>query len=129
MRQAWPQVAVEHVEASGVGDAPSLGAPLHLRAHQRLGELGPDDVVVQVVSGRVDGQDRIAHPHIDDLKPVEGFEGGRWLYEGDLTLDRTGPFGYTVRVLPHHEGLVSPVEMGLLAAPVPTAGLAEGDLR
>jgi len=129
VRAAWSQVAVEHVEASGVGDSPSLGAPLHLRAHLRLGALTPDDVVVQVVSGRVDGQDRIVAPHVDDLKAVEGFEGGRWLYEGDLTLDRTGPFGYTVRVLPHHAGLVSPVEMGLLAVPAPTAGLAEGDLR
>ena len=66
---------------------------------------------------------------IHDLKAVEGFDGGRWLYEGDLTLDRTGPFGYTVRVLPHRVGLVSPVEMGLLAVPAPTVGLAEGDLR
>ena len=112
---AWPGVAVEHVEASGVGDAPSLGAPLHLRAHIRLGDLSPDDVLVQVVYGRVDADDRLVRPAHADLAAKEGYDGSRWLYSGDIALERTGPFGYTVRVLPRHEGMVSPVEMGLLA--------------
>jgi starch phosphorylase len=30
-------------------------------------------------------------------------------------LDRPGPFGYTVRVLPRHDGLASPAELGLVA--------------
>ena len=126
---AWESVAVEHVEASGIGDSPSLGAPLHLRAHVRLDGLEPEDVVVQVVSGRVDGEDRLVSPQYTDLAPVEGFPGGRWLFQGDLTLDRTGAFGYTVRILPRHKGLVSPVEMGLISAPEPAAGPGEVDLR
>ena len=129
VRTSWATVAVEHVEASGIGDSPSLGTPLHLRAHVRLGALVPDDVVVQVVSGRVDSDDRIVAPHYAELSAVEGYEGGRWLFQGDLTLDRTGPFGYTVRVLPRHAGMVSPVEMGLVSAPVPSAGPGELDLR
>lgn len=129
VRSAWGEVAVEHVEATGVADAPSLGAPIHLRAHVRLGSLRPEDVVVQAVSGRVDDADRILTPQLSELQPTEGFEGGRWLYSGGLELDRAGPFGYTVRLLPRHAGMVSPIEMGLMAAPAPTAGLADGDLR
>ena len=34
-----------------------------------------------------------------------------------MTLDRTGPFGYTVRVLPRHELLASPAELGVVALP------------
>jgi starch phosphorylase len=126
---SWPGVAVEHVEASGVGDAPSLGAPLRLRAHVRLGALTPDDVLVQVVHGRVDGEDRLQSPEYADLKAEEGYDGSRWLFAGDFTLARTGPFGYTVRVLPRHEGMVSPVEMGLLALPAPMGAPSAAPLR
>ncbi len=129
VQAAWPGVAVEHVEASGIGDTPSLGAPLHVRAHVRLGDLTPDDVLVQVVFGRVDGDDRFLAPDCVDLKPNESYDGSRWLFSGDFALERTGPFGYTVRVLPRHAGMVSPVEMGLLALPAMAGAPAEGPMR
>ena len=40
---------------------------------------------------------------------------GRHRFEGHLLLDRPGPFGYTVRVLPKHSALASPAELGLVA--------------
>ncbi len=129
VQAAWSGVAVEHVEASGVGDAPSLGAPLHVRAHVRLGDLAPDDVLVQIVFGRVDAEDRIAMPQWADLKAEEGYDGSRWLFSGDIALERTGPFGYTVRVLPRHDGMASPVEMGLIAVPASLGAPAEALLR
>jgi starch phosphorylase len=46
---------------------------------------------------------------------AESYEGGRHRFEGDLVLTRTGIFGYTVRVLPHHAGIASATEMGLVA--------------
>ena len=129
VQAAWSGVAVEHVEASGIGDTPSLGAPLHVRAHVRLGDLTPDDVLVQVVFGRVDGDDRLLSPEYADLKPHESYDGSRWLFSGDFSLERTGPFGYTVRVLPRHQGMASPVEMGLLALPAVAGAPAEGPMR
>jgi glycogen phosphorylase len=39
------------------------------------------------------------------------------LYEGSLALSRSGPFGYTVRVLPRHPALASPADLGLVAWP------------
>jgi glycogen phosphorylase len=56
-----------------------------------------------------------------DLAPAEAYDGGRWRFDGQMPLDRTGPFGYTVRVLPRHEGLASIADMGLIRVPVPTA--------
>ncbi len=45
------------------------------------------------------------------------------MYEGPLSLDRTGPFGYTVRILPSHRRLASGAELGLIA--LPSEDLAE----
>jgi glycogen phosphorylase len=36
-------------------------------------------------------------------------------YRGTVRLDRSGSFGYTVRVVPHHALLASSAEMGLVA--------------
>ncbi|GHE78953.1 MULTISPECIES: glycosyltransferase family 1 protein [Streptomyces] len=124
VREAWPRVTVEHVETSSAADRAELGAALVVRVRVGLGELAPDDVEVQVVSGRVDEEDRIADASVVPLKPAGGGEEGRWVYEGPLSLDRAGPFGYTVRILPSHPLLAAPAELGLLT--VPADGTGEG---
>jgi starch phosphorylase len=63
------------------------------------------------------------------MEAIEGFDGNRWQYRLVVTLDKNGPFGYTVRVLPSHAGLAAPVEMGLQVTPPLTAGFADGVLR
>lgn len=109
VRSAWRQVAVDHVEAvdqdaaAGQVASAGLGSTLTLRVQAALGELQPDDVEVQVVAGRVDSDDAIRDAQTFPLKPAGGPDlEGRWVYEGPLALDRTGPFGYTVRILPAH---------------------------
>ncbi|MEV7178694.1 alpha-glucan family phosphorylase [Kitasatospora sp. NPDC093679] len=130
VREAWPAVRVEHVEAEGCREAQELGSALELRVQVSLGALEPADVEVQVVSGRVDESDRISDAAVLALKPAGGPDlEGRHRYEGPLALDRTGPFGYTVRVLPTHRLLASPAEPGLVAAPVESGGMDAGVLR
>ncbi|MET7362470.1 alpha-glucan family phosphorylase [Streptomyces sp. NPDC005562] len=130
VRAAWPRVAVDHVEASASGATAELGATLSLRVRVHLGELTPDDVEVQVVAGRVDPDDHLADASPVPLKPVSGPDGeGRRVYEGPLALDRTGPFGYTVRILPAHRLLGGgAAELGLVALPSEATGEEAGVL-
>ncbi|MGW0960414.1 alpha-glucan family phosphorylase [Streptomyces gelaticus] len=132
VRAAWPRVAVDHVEAmaSTVADGSAeLGATLLLRVRVALGVLEPDDVEVQAVAGRVDAADGISDAQLFPLKPAGGQDlEGRWLYEGPLVLDRTGPYGYTVRVLPAHPLLATGAELGLVALPAEAAGDGAGVL-
>ncbi|MEU9190584.1 alpha-glucan family phosphorylase [Streptomyces sp. NPDC048484] len=118
VRTAWPHVTVDHVETTAATATAELGSTLSLRVLVGLGDLAPDDVEVQAVSGRVDLEDRITDGTTFPLKPAGGpDQEGRWLYEGPLSLDRTGPFGYTVRILPAHRLLASSAELGLVAVP------------
>ncbi|MGW1751831.1 glycosyltransferase family 1 protein [Streptomyces sp. NPDC002092] len=129
VRAAWHGVTVDHVETSAAMATAELGSTLALRVRVGLGELGPDDVEVQVVSGRVDPEDRIADATTVPLKPAGGPDAeGRWCYEGPLSLDRTGPYGYTVRILPSHRLLASGVELGLVAVPSEETGEGAGVL-
>ncbi|MFF9508920.1 alpha-glucan family phosphorylase [Streptomyces sp. NPDC014724] len=130
VRAAWPRVAVDHVEAvapDAAGGSAELGSALVVRVRIALGVLEPDDVEVQAVAGRVDAADGISDAQMFPLKPAGGQDlEGRWLYEGPLALDRTGPYGYTVRVLPTHPLLVTGAELGLVALPAETMGDGAG---
>ena len=47
--------------------------------------------------------------------PIE-LSDGPSRYGGDIPLERTGSFGYTVRVLPKNQLLSTPGELGLIAS-------------
>ncbi|MEU4229653.1 alpha-glucan family phosphorylase [Nonomuraea sp. NPDC026600] len=127
--RAWPGVRVEHVEASGIGDAPEVGAALELHATVALGDLEPGDVLVEAAYGRVGPHDELAHPAYMELRTDGVDDDGRAHYAGVIPLDRTGPFGYTVRVVPHHALAASRAELGLIAVPEEPAGMTNGVLR
>jgi starch phosphorylase len=88
---------------------------LTLRAEIALGELSPDDVQVEAVYGSVGQDDKLTDFARVDLRPAPDGDGTH-RFEGEIPLDRTGGYGYTVRVLPKHRLLVSPVELGLVAS-------------
>ncbi len=129
VRAAWPSIRVDHVETSGVADAPEVGSILEARAFVSLGQLSPEDVDVQVVHGRVDENDQITGSSAVSMRHEEAYEGGRHRYVGTVALDRPGPFGYTARVVPHHRLVASPAELGLAVLPAESAGMDSGDLR
>jgi starch phosphorylase len=111
--EAWPGVKVLYVDSQMSGD-PTLGSHLKLRAEVALNGLTTDDVCVESVYGPVDLDDRLYDSNSARLTLSESAEGASW-FEGEVALDRTGAFGYTVRVLPHSELLAEPVELGLVA--------------
>ncbi len=111
----WEHVRIDHVDSAGLPDSPEVGAEFALRVYVSLGDLAPSDVEVQVVHGRVKGEDTILDPVPTALHLTETYEGGRHRFEAQIELDRPGPFGYTVRVLPSHPALASAAELGLVA--------------
>ena len=98
-----------------MGDAPEVGGRLALRAYVALGELSPQDVEVQLVHGRVDAEDQLSDPVAVPLSRTESYDGGRHRFDGEVELNRSGPFGYTVRVVPRHALLLTPAEIGVVA--------------
>jgi starch phosphorylase len=126
--KAWPGVRIEHVESHDGEQHP--GARLAVRVGVALGELSPDDVTVEVLSGRTGDDDEIADPVRAPLRleSPPGSDSVAW-YSGETVLGQPGPFGYTVRVLPSHPQLSAPAEMSLVVVPVAPAGMLSGDLR
>ncbi|MQA27492.1 MAG: alpha-glucan family phosphorylase [Micromonosporaceae bacterium] len=119
---AWDQVRVARVDSDGVGDAPQLGAELRVRADVVLGDVSPDEVEVQACAGRPVTGDGGRDPDVltdVSTRPMAhtGSADGVCSFEARVPLERAGAFGYTVRVVPRHELLASPTDLGLVAYP------------
>jgi starch phosphorylase len=114
VRSGWSDVHIDHVETEGLSDSPEIGGGMDLRVFASLGGLAPEDVDVQVVHGRVKGEDRLVDTAVSSLVLGETYEGGRHRFDGHVELTRAGSFGYTVRILPHHKALATSAELGLV---------------
>ncbi len=126
--KAWPGVRIEHVESDDADLSP--GGRLTVRASVALGSLTPGDVAVEVVYGRAGDSDEIIDPIRSPLQLDEEVgPDGEARYSGAAELGQPGPFGYTVRVLPSHQLLSGPAELGLVALPGAPTGMVNGDLR
>jgi starch phosphorylase len=106
-------VAVRRVE-NGVRER-LLGGRITVKAFVELGDLDPDEVEVQVAYGRVNDADELPEVELATLKQHGQRTPDGWAYEGEVPLATPGAFGYTVRVVPRHSGLVTPSELGLVA--------------
>ena len=114
VRRSWGQVSVEHVDTEGVAQDPQIGDELSVCAYVSLGSLAPEDVRAEIGYGRVSETDHIHERKYAALSPAGDLGGGRHRFCGTITVDRSGPFGYTVRVLPAHPDLAHRAELGLV---------------
>jgi len=110
---AWDGVEILSVE-SDVAVA-SLGTERVVEAEVALGELGPDDIAVQLVHGPVGQSDEIDDPALVTMEAIGRTPTGNLRLRGRFCCDRAGRYGFTVRVVPAHPDLASPVELGRIA--------------
>ncbi|WP_413452344.1 alpha-glucan family phosphorylase [Georgenia phoenicis] len=116
VREAWHGVRVDHVESTGVADVVKVGDVVGVSAYVTLGGLRPEDVEVQLVTGRVGEDDTLVDVATRPLELRETYEGGRYGYHGEVELEFSGSFGYSVRIVPTHELVAGTAELALVAA-------------
>jgi starch phosphorylase len=117
VRKAWDGVRIDHVDSTGVGDSPEVGAVMQVHAFVTLAGLSPDDVEVQVLHGRVGESDTLRDVQVTTLELGESYEADRHRYDGSVTLGSSGAFGYTLRVVPRNAHLASVAELNLVTLP------------
>ena len=104
--KGWDGVKIVSVETeSAVTD---LGTSRHVDAVVDLGSLGADDVAVELLHGVVGPNDELVSPQRLAMSPAG--DDGR--YSGSFTCDTAGRYGFTVRVVPAHVDLTTPLELG-----------------
>ncbi len=109
VRQAWPGVKMVDVDTDT--SAAAEGDRRRVRAHVDLGGLAESSVVVQALHGPIDSQG--AFIDTPSIVTLHAAAPGEW--EAEFAVGEAGPYGLTVRAMPSHPNLVSPVEMGMVA--------------
>ena len=111
----WHGVHVDDVETRR-RRWPTSAPSAPVAAVVALGDLGPDDVEVQLLHGPVGQDDELAEPEVVVAwTPAGAADDGHLRYRGRFTCERAGRYGFTVRVVPAHPDLVTPVELGHIA--------------
>jgi starch phosphorylase len=112
--KGWGDVHVDGVETDvGVAD---LGTDRTVDAVVSTGTLSEVDVRVELVHGPVGQSGEIAGSTIVVMERVgPGDSDGHFRYRGRFSCEQAGRYGFTVRVLPSHHDLATPVELGVVA--------------
>jgi len=113
VRTGWHEVAVEAILPDDIRERP-VGDKVEVSARVRLGSMSPEDVTVDAYYGRMDPNGDFVERNTVPLEAVESFDGVH-LYRGHVPCQKTGRFGYTVRVMPSQQRLENRFVMGLVA--------------
>lgn len=114
VRKGWTQVGIRSIEASREPDRISVGEQFDVQANIFLGELAPEDVVVELYFGRLDPDRGIIEPQVLQMEHA-GADGDRvHTFQGTVACTQSGRFGYTVRVRPIHPDLPDPILPGMI---------------
>lgn len=113
LRQHWDKINVVRIE----DDSPAelrVGDSLAVQAEIILGELQPSDVRVEFYHGRVDQYGQIIDGRAIAMTHAEPNGGGSYIFSGVVPCERSGQYGYAIRILPRHPDLSNVFEMHLI---------------
>ncbi|MCC7353158.1 MAG: alpha-glucan family phosphorylase [Anaerolineae bacterium] len=107
IQRGWPQIRVVATEAKPLTGL-QIGNKIHVRAWVDLGDIGPDDVAVELYMGRLDADGEIADAETTLLQGVGLERDNTYLFEANgIACCQSGLHGCTVRVLPYHPDLTT----------------------
>ncbi len=107
VRQKWPQVRIDKVIPVS-DDTIKVGDEVQVQAQVNLGELKPEDVVVELYLGRVSSREELTGAQVFPMQVTRFAGAGNYLYQAaGVTCHHSGLHGYTVRVLPYHPNMTS----------------------
>ncbi len=106
----WDNVKIEEVVMEDTDGEYSVGLPVKVGAKVFLGQLRPEDVIVQVYYGTVSHTGELVDTATENLS-LEKSENGYYYYRGQYICPDTGKQGFTIRVLPNHPLMIEKSEL------------------
>ncbi|HNR38793.1 MAG TPA: alpha-glucan family phosphorylase [Acidobacteriota bacterium] len=106
----WDQVQIVNVEYRQNGDY-VIGAPIPVQADLKLGRISPEEVEVDAYFGPVDANDNLQNHDLSPLIFQGEIDKGVYRFSGEIRCQKTGNFGFFIRVLPYHPLLSSQLSL------------------
>jgi starch phosphorylase len=106
MRDRWSEVSVGKVDIISKGEL-QVGKKMKVRCQVSLGSIDPNDVVVELYYGQVDGDGNIVKGEAVPMEHKGTAQENYHVFTGSITCRSSGLCGFTVRVVPYHLDLIS----------------------
>ena len=117
IRQNFAAVRLESVSDNTDSAAAHVGGAIDVSAVINTGPLTPDDLAVELYFGQLDEDGQLSTGQTIPMQRLEAQNDGRVRYSGQLPCSRSGMTGYTVRITPHNDLLIGPMDMGMIRWP------------
>ncbi|MGD8598910.1 MAG: alpha-glucan phosphorylase, partial [Anaerolineae bacterium] len=109
------QIRIDRLRTDGTnGQELRVGDQLQVQAEIYLGELKPTDVAVELYYGPLDSEGLIVDGEALPALIAKSKGKGSYVFAGAISCRSSGRHGYALRILPYHEDLGNPFEMGLI---------------
>ncbi len=109
----WASVVIKDIKMEDTSNL-VVGDAYHIEADVSLGELQPEDVIVEVYCGRLNPSDQYVDRFTHAMKAVGKNPDQIFKYQCDVPFDETGHFGINIRITPKHLNTESRHAMGLV---------------
>jgi starch phosphorylase len=113
VRKAWSGVRLMEVSAHDQGEM-HVGSEFAVRCVANLNGLAPKDVLVELYYGPLDPLGGLLSSAKRPMRCEKTAEDGTHEFAGEVACEKSGKYGYAVRILPHHPNLVNSWEMGMV---------------
>ena len=95
----WSSTGIERLIKEESGPF-KVGESFRVKAIVHLGELGPDEVEVQLYYGHLKLVDTLTDSKIKQMTVQEEQGNGQYLYSCNVTCQESGRYGFTARIIP-----------------------------
>ena len=108
---SWEEIAISDVEIPDLGETVYVGQKIPVRMKVHLGAITPEDVSVEIVSGRINSQEQLLNfapidADLDATEKAKGSQNGFYVYTGEVECHESGRLGITARVIPKNENML-----------------------
>ncbi len=104
---SWDRITIRDIEIPDLKPTVYVGQKVNVRLHVYLDAITPDDVRVEIVSGRINAQEQLINfsPISATLENNQG-KDGLYIYQAEIECRESGRFGITARIIPKNENLL-----------------------
>jgi phosphorylase/glycogen(starch) synthase len=94
------------------GDTINVGEPFTINLRIDPGKLEPDEILAELVIGKISGDDFMTQP--DSIQLVrDGVKDHLITYTGQYNVKSSGRYSYGIRIIPYNKNLSSKQELGM----------------
>lgn len=112
IRSNWENISIESTNNLEELNT-NAGDELELKCVANLGNISPEDVVVELFYGKFDDTNKMVNSSYLKMEMINKLEDNRYEYSTKLNINNGGNYGYTFRVMPTHPLLINNQDMAL----------------